>query len=159
MPGTPWDAATYDTSSTPQQRWSDEVLGRLGDLAPDARVLDVGCGTGRMAEALLELVPRGRVLGIDASPDMVALARERLGDRADVWACDVLDLELDEPVDAIVSKATLHWDHDRLWPRLAAALRPGGILETQCGGRGNIARVCEAIEAAAREGAPELVDW
>jgi trans-aconitate 2-methyltransferase len=161
MPGTPWDAATYDRSSTPQQRWSDEVLGRLGALAPDARVLDVGCGTGRMAEALLELVPRGRVLAIDASSEMVELARERLGDRADVWTCDVLALELDEPVDAIVSNATLHWvpDHDALWRRLAAALRPGGILETQCGGRGNIARVAAAIEDAAREAAPELAGW
>jgi trans-aconitate 2-methyltransferase len=163
MPATPWDAATYDRSSAPQQRWSEDVLGRLAErgLAPDARVLDVGCGTGRMAEALLELVPRGRVLAIDASAEMVALARERLGDRADVWTCDVLDLELDEPVDAIVSNATLHWvpDHDRMWRRLAAALRPGGVLETQCGGRGNIARVCEAIEAAARDTAPELSGW
>jgi trans-aconitate 2-methyltransferase len=161
MPGTPWDAATYDRSSTPQQRWSGEVLERLDGLAPDARVLDVGCGTGRMAEALLQLVPRGRVLAIDASAEMVALARERLGDRADVWTCDVLDLELGEPVDAIVSNATLHWvpDHDRMWGRLAAALRPGGVLETQCGGRGNIARVREAIEAAARECAPELSGW
>jgi trans-aconitate 2-methyltransferase len=114
-----------------------------------------------MAEALLELVPRGRVLGIDASPDMVALARERLGDRADVWTCDVLELELEEPVDAIVSNATLHWvrDHDRLWPRLAAALRPGGRVEVQCGGAGNIARVREAIDAAASEVAPELAGW
>ena len=158
---TPWDAATYDRSSGPQQAWSTDVLGRLEDLAPDARVLDVGCGTGRMAEALLDLVPQGRVLGIDASAEMVALAGERLGERADVWACDVLDLELDEPVDAIVSNATLHWvpDHERLWQRLARALRPGGILETQCGGHGNIARVCAAIEAAALEQAPELAGW
>jgi trans-aconitate 2-methyltransferase len=130
-------------------------------IAPDATVLDVGCGTGLVTEALLALVPQGRVLAIDASADMVELARRRLGDRAEVWCQDVLDLEVDEPVDAIVSTAALHWvtDHDRLWARLARALRPGGVLEVQCGGEGNIDRVREVIEAVARDAAPELVGW
>jgi trans-aconitate 2-methyltransferase len=158
---TPWDARTYDESSAPQQEWAVDVLARLEGVAPDATVLDVGCGTGRVTEALLPLVPRGHVLAIDASPDMVELARGRLGDRAQVWCQDVLDLDLDDPVDAIVSTATLHWvpDHDRLWARLARALRPGGALEAQCGGQGNIERVREVIEAVAREQAPELVGW
>jgi trans-aconitate 2-methyltransferase len=91
----------------------------------------------------------------------VALARARLGERARVWCQSVLDLDLEEPVDAIVSTATLHWvsDHDLLFSRLAQALRPGGVLEIQCGGEGNINRVRVAIQAAARELAPELLDW
>jgi trans-aconitate 2-methyltransferase len=159
--GTAWDARTYDQSSEPQQAWAKEVLSRLEGIAPDATALDVGCGTGRVTEALLSLVPRGRVLAIDASADMVALARKRLGDRAEVWCQDVLELNLDEPVDAIVSTATLHWviDHGRLWPRLARALRPGGLLEVQCGGEGNIDGVREVIDAVARDAAPELVGW
>jgi trans-aconitate 2-methyltransferase len=159
-PATPWDAQTYDVSSEPQQAWAADVLARLQGIAPDATVLDVGCGTGRVTESLLALVPRGRVLAIDASADMVGLARERLGDRAEVWCQDVLDLEL-PPVDVIVSTATLHWvtDHDRMWARLAQALGPGGRLEAQCGGVGNIARVREVIAAVARDTAPELVDW
>ena len=158
---TPWDAETYDRSSAPQQSWAEDVLGRLDGLAPDATVLDVGCGTGRVTERLLELVPRGRVLAIDASEAMVELARAHLGDRAEVSCQDALELEVPEPVDAIVSTAALHWvgDHDRLWPRLASTLRPGGRLEVQCGGKGNIARVREAIEAAAHEVAPELAGW
>ena len=158
---TPWDARTYDRTSEPQQEWASEVLARLEGIAQDATVLDVGCGTGRVTEALLALVPRGRVLAIDASADMVALARTRLGERAQVWCEDALDLDLDEPVDAIVSTATLHWvpDHDRLWSRLARALRPGAVLEIQCGGEGNIDGVCEVIEAVARDSAPELVGF
>ena len=158
---TPWDARTYDRSSEPQQSWAADVLARLAGTAPDATILDVGCGTGRVTQELLALVPRGRVLAIDASADMVALAQQRLGDRAEVWCQDALDLEVGEPVDAIVSTATLHWvtDHDRLWARLAYALKPGGVLEAQCGGKGNIDRVREVIDAVARDMAPELVGW
>ena len=158
---TPWDAGTYDRTSEPQQAWASEVLARLKGIAPDATVLDVGCGTGRITEALFDLVPAGRVLAIDQSAEMVALARERLGSRAEVWRQDVLDLGLERALDAIVSTATLHWvpDHDRLWPRLASALRPGGALEVQCGGKGNIARIRRVIDAVAHEMAPELVGW
>jgi trans-aconitate 2-methyltransferase len=161
MAATPWDARTYDESSEPQQAWAVDVLARLSGIAPDATVLDVGCGTGRVTEALLALVPQGRVLAMDASAEMVALARERLGERAAVWCADALELEVDEPVDAIVSTAALHWvrDHDRLWIGLARALRPGGVLEIQCGGEGNIDGVREVIEAVAEDVAPELVGW
>jgi trans-aconitate 2-methyltransferase len=159
--GTPWDAHAYDTTSGPQQEWAADVLTRLNGVSPHATVLDVGCGTGRVTEMLLDRVPHGRVLAIDASPEMVALARERLGDRAEVWCEDVLELDLPRPVDAVFSTATLHWvvDHERLWATLARALRPGGVLEVQCGGEGNIRGVREAIEAVARRSAPELVDW
>jgi trans-aconitate 2-methyltransferase len=156
-----WDASSYDRLSEPQQQWAADVLGRLCDLAPDSTLLEIGCGTGRVTERLLALVPHGSVLAIDASPDMVALARRRLGGRATVWCEDALELELADRVDAIVSTATLHWvgSHDLLWRRLAQALVPGGRLEVQCGGKGNIERVRVAIERVAREIAPELIGF
>lgn len=158
---TPWDARTYDVTSAPQQTWALDVLARLEGIPPDATVLDVGCGTGRVTESLLALVPRGRVLALDASAEMVGLARSRLGDRAEVWCQDVLDLALAEPVDVIVSTATLHWvtDHDRMWARLAGALRPAGILEVQCGGAGNLARVRKVIETVVVDAFPELAGF
>ena len=159
--GTEWDAGTYDRSSAPQQSWAADVLARLEGIAPDATILDVGCGTGRVTEALLELVPRGRVLAFDASQEMVAFARARLGNRAEVWRQDVLELALPEPVDAVVSNAVLHWvpDHDRLWTALAGALRAGGRLEIQCGGKGNVAAVRAAMEPVVAELAAELAGW
>ena len=159
--GTPWDARSYERISAPQQSWAADVLARLRGIPQDAVVLDVGCGAGQVTEALLELVPHGRVLALDASQAMVDRARERLGDRARVWCQDVLELTLEAPVDALFSTATLHWvrDHDRLWERLAGALAPGGRIEAQCGGEGNIARVRTVIDAVAVELAPELVGF
>ena len=80
------------------------------------------------------------VIAIDQSPSMVEAARQRLGETADIHVVDLLELELDEPVDAIISTATFHWiaDHDLLFRRLHAALRSGGHLVAQCGGEGNI---------------------
>jgi trans-aconitate 2-methyltransferase len=134
-----WNGASYDRISGPQQAMGSAVLERL-PLRGDEVVLDAGCGSGRITELLLERLPRGRVIAVDGSESMVAAARERLGSRVDVRLGDLLSLEVEEPVDAILSTATFHWiaDHERLFERLRAALRPGGLLVAQCGGRGNI---------------------
>ncbi len=134
-----WDGASYDRISGTMEALALEVLERL-DLAGDELVLDAGCGSGRIAQALAERLPRGRVIAVDQSPSMVDAARKRLGPEFDVRVADLLELELEEPLDAILSTATFHWilDHDRLFERLLAALRPGGRLVAQCGGEGNI---------------------
>ncbi len=145
-----WDATTYDRVSEPQLGWGREVLDRL-PLRGDETVLDAGCGTGRVTAELLHRLPRGRVIAIDAAPSMVVKARAFLGERATVLEQDLLDLRLPEPVDAAISTATFHWidDHDRLFTRLHAALRPGASLSAQFGGEGNVARFRAAIEAVA----------
>jgi trans-aconitate 2-methyltransferase len=157
-----WDGATYDRISAPQTAWGREVLERL-PLAGDERVLDAGCGSGRVTEMLLRRLPRGRVVAVDASPSMAASARERLGAAVDVRVMDLVELELEEPVDAILSTATFHWiaDHPRLFSRLRATLRPGGRLVAQCGGEGNVRRTREAAQAAGGEEpfAPYMEGW
>ncbi|HTD58251.1 MAG TPA: methyltransferase domain-containing protein, partial [Solirubrobacteraceae bacterium] len=134
-----WDGATYDRISAPMEALGREVLARL-DLTGDEFVLDAGCGSGRITEALLEQLPRGRVIGVDQSASMVDAARQRLGPGVDLRVIDLLELELEEPLDAILSTATFHWisDHDLLFRRLRAALRSGGRIAAQCGGEGNI---------------------
>ena len=157
-----WDADSYDRIGGPMTAMAAAVLDRL-ELAGNETVLDAGCGTGRVSELLLERLPNGRVLAVDADPGMVALAQERLAGRAEVRGADLLELALDEPVDAIISTATFHWvpDHVRLFERLFAALRPGGQLVAQCGGEGNIAELRAAGEAvgAEPEFAPAFEGW
>ncbi len=145
-----WDAETYDAISDPQFSWGSEVLERL-ELRGDEDVIDAGCGSGRVTEQLLERLPRGSVLAVDASEAMAAKAGERLGDRASYLVADLSELQVEEPVDLIFSTATFHWilDHERLFDRLRAALRPGGRLIAQCGGLGNVADHAQAIAAVA----------
>ena len=136
-----WDAATYDRVSGPQVAMAGPVIERL-TLRGDETVLDAGCGSGRVTKLLLERLPRGRVIAVDAAPSMVEEARAALGDRVRVIRSDLTELELDEQVDAVFSNAVFHWvqDHDALFARLHAVLRPGGRLVTQCGGAGNVDR-------------------
>jgi trans-aconitate 2-methyltransferase len=147
---TEWDARTYERVSGPQVSWGRTVIEAI-PLRGDETALDAGCGTGRVTRLLAERLPRGRVIGVDGSRGMVEEAAERLADlapRVSVRQGDLLELELEEPVDLIVSTATFHWilDHDALFRRLFAALRPGGRLVAQCGGLGNV----DATLAAAR---------
>jgi trans-aconitate 2-methyltransferase len=142
-----WDAESYDRVSSPQLAMGRDVLARL-PLNGDETVLDAGCGTGRVTSLLLERLPHGRVIAIDASADMVARAQENLPE-VDVRQADLADFALDEQVDAVLSTATFHWigDHDALFACLAKALKPGGRLEAQCGGEGNVARLHAAARA------------
>jgi len=139
MPVREWDGASYDRISQTMETLGLGVLERL-ELRGDEAVLDAGCGSGRITQALIERLPRGRVIAIDESPSMIAAARERLGPDVDLRVGDLLELELEAPADAILSTATFHWiaDHERLFARLRGALAPGGRLVAQCGGEGNI---------------------
>ncbi len=143
-----WNAASYHILSNPHVDWGERVLARL-PLRGDETVLDAGCGTGRLTARLLERLPNGKVFGFDRSANMLAEAeanlRPRFGDRVTFLQGDLLDLDLPEPVDAIFSTATFHWvlDHDALFARLFAALKPGGMLVAQCGGGANIAGVLD----------------
>lgn len=147
-----WHGRSYDRISGPQEAMGREVLERL-PLNGDELALDAGCGSGRLTEQLLRRLPEGRVIALDASRSMVEAARERLAaplaqGRVRLVRGELLELELEESVDVVFSTATFHWiaDHERLFARLRAALRPGGRLVSQSGGEGNIGGLRGAAE-------------
>jgi trans-aconitate 2-methyltransferase len=146
-PARDWDAATYHRVAGPQEEWARGVIDRL-ELSGDETVLDAGCGTGRVTRLLLDRLPRGRVIGVDASPAMIDKAREELGGDAELIVSDLLDLSLSEEVDVVFSNATFHWilDHRRLFARLHTALVSGGRMEAQCGGIGNVEEFLNSVE-------------
>jgi trans-aconitate 2-methyltransferase len=155
MKAADWRGDAYDRISEPHAAMGFPVLDRL-DLAGHERVLDGGCGSGRLTERLLERLPRGRVVALDGSASMLAAARrrlERFGGRVTYLEADLgrPPLPIEDPVDAVMSTATFHWvlDHDALFSGLAGVLRPGGRLSFQCGGEGNASSV---IQAAREEG-------
>lgn len=167
MAGKPaeWDAEAYHRLAKPQEEWARQVLERL-PLRGDEVVLDAGCGSGRVTRMLLEMLPEGRVIGVDGSQAMIDEARTNLGQwsaRVDLRVADLLELEVAEPVDAVFSNATFHWvpDHPKLFRRLREAMRSGAPLVAQCGGEGNVAEFAAAIEEASAlpAFAPHFEGW
>jgi trans-aconitate 2-methyltransferase len=147
-----WDAETYDAVSDPQFEWGMSVLDRL-ELRGDETALDAGCGSGRVTAELAKRLPNGRLIAVDGSEAMIAKARERLGEGVTYLVKDLSELIIEEPVELIFSTATFHWilDHERLFERLHAVLRPGGRLVAQCGGEGNVARYAQSIATVAAQ--------
>src|SRR3954465_7077725 len=87
-----WDGAAYDRLSTPMEQLGREVMERL-DLRGDETILDAGRGSGRLTQLLIDRVPDGRVIGVDASASMIDAARERLGDAAGRRAAALVGLD------------------------------------------------------------------
>jgi trans-aconitate 2-methyltransferase len=146
-----WNAETYHRVSDPHVAWGMRVLARL-PLDGDECVLDVGCGTGRLTERLLERLPRGHVVALDLSPNMLQAARghlaPRFAKRVSFTRADAAALPVAGRADAVFSTATFHWvlDHPALFRSILAALKPGGRLVAQCGGGPNIQRLHDRCE-------------
>lgn len=150
-----WNAGRYHDISAPQQAWGRKVLDRL-PLEGTERVLDIGCGTGRLTEELARRVPAGRVVGVDRSPAMLATAAAWLNERAPgtlLVQADGASLPFLRAFDAVFSGATFHWlhDHAALFRSIVAALRPGGRLVAQCGGGPNLALLYARADGLMRQ--------
>ncbi|MBW8717018.1 MAG: trans-aconitate 2-methyltransferase [Variovorax paradoxus] len=127
-----WNPALYRRYEDERTRPAQELLARV-PLPEAARVVDLGCGPGNSTELLANRFPTAKVVGTDNSEAMLASARERLPqarfELSDIatWAPQ------DQAPNLIYANAALQWvpDHERLIPRLFAALAPGGVLAIQ----------------------------
>jgi trans-aconitate 2-methyltransferase len=137
-----WDAATYHRISDPQLAWGRSVAARLAP-APGERILDLGCGTGRLTEEIAA-TPGIFVVGLDRSAAMVqeAAARRPVRGLTPVTyvRADGAALPFVDAFDAVFSTATFHWilDHDGLFRNVHTALKKGGRFVAQGGGSGNL---------------------
>lgn len=164
--GTEWNAASYHKVSAPQTGWGQKVLARV-EVRGDERAIDVGCGSGRLTGELLERLPRGTLIAIDRSWNMLMTARANLrpafGERVKFAQVTLPAMPFTGWADLVFSTATFHWvpDHQALFNNIFAALRPGGRLVAQCGGGPNLARARAFAERLKRTPpfAPYFEQW
>ncbi len=123
-----WDPGAYARFRALRMRPALDLLMQVG-VPPAGDVVDLGCGDGAAAASLRGRFPKRRLIGVDASPAMLAQAR---GYDATVES-DIARWAPVAPVGLIFSNAVLHWlpDHAALLPRLAGLLAPGGTLAVQ----------------------------
>lgn len=136
-----WNAGVYHRVSAPQFEWGMRVLERL-ELDGTERIVDVGCGTGRLTREVASRVSAGRVVGVDRSASMLAQAKTHLVDAGvPLVRAHAAALPFVAAFDVVFSTATFHWvlDHDALFRSLFSVLVSGGRLHAQAGGGPNLA--------------------
>jgi trans-aconitate 2-methyltransferase len=113
---TEWDASEYARISGLQEAMAEEVLSLL-DLKGTKRVLDVGCGNGKVTAEIASRVPQGPVLGVDSSADMIAFALSRFDPTVRpnlrFQIADARRLPFRDEFDLVVSFNALHWIHEQ----------------------------------------------
>ncbi len=153
-----WNPDDYMKHSSAQQQLAQELIAKL-ELHGHERLLDIGCGDGKVTAEIARLLPDSAVTGIDSSEEMIAHCMQRfprgLHPSLSFTVMDALDLRFDNEFDIVFSNAALHWviDHRRVLAGIKRALRPGGRLLIQMAGRGNAAAVfavCDEMRAESR---------
>ena len=149
-----WDVARYQGQHSFVWEYGASLLD-LVDLKPGERLLDVGCGSGERTQALAERQPLAHCFGLDADPAMIRTAKEQYSSsgllvsfyQGDV-RCDI-PME-DGPYDVVFSNAALHWvpQAEQAVASISQALKPGGRLIVEFGGKGNVDKIVTATNRA-----------
>ena len=142
-----WSPADYANNAAFVPALGAAALSLL-DPRPGEFILDLGCGDGVLTTRIM--AAGARVIGLDASPEMVEAARARGVDAfiADAQALDLARQSLRfGAFDAAFSNAALHWmlDPEAVANGVFSALRPGGRFVGEMGGEGNIATLRQGI--------------
>jgi trans-aconitate methyltransferase len=150
-----WNAADYAANSAAQHAWARELMARLA-LRGDERVLDVGCGDGKVTAEIARVLKSGVITGIDSSRQMIEFARKTFPrakhPNLDFQVMDARCIELEQRIDVVFSSSVLHWvdDHPAFLRGAASVLRPGGRLLVSSGGKGNAQDVFLALRPELR---------
>lgn len=145
-----WNASDYASHSGVQQKWARELISGL-NLMGNESLLDVGCGDGKVTAEVAAYLEAGTVVGIDNSEEMIALANKNfpshLYPNLSFQQQDARELPFCREFSVVFSNAVLHWvlDHGPVLKGIYRALKPGGRVVVQMGGKGNAARVVEAV--------------
>ncbi len=132
-----FDGERYKQASRHQKEWGNRLIAEL-TLRGDESILDLGCGDGVLTAQLADLVPNGKVVGIDASIGMIRTAKALERGNLSFRHMNVDDMDYVDCFDVIYSNAALHWvkNHKRLLANSLAALKAGGILRWSFAGDG-----------------------
>lgn len=141
-----FDGEKYKKASKHQKEWGNGLIAEL-TLSGNEEILDLGCGDGVLTEQLSQLVPNGKVLGIDTSEGMIATAKNRGKSNLEFMQMDINNMNFQNMFDIIFSNAALHWvkNHEKLLLNSFNALKRNGVLLWDFAGNGNCSNFYEVV--------------
>ncbi|KAF0133278.1 MAG: trans-aconitate 2-methyltransferase [Candidatus Saganbacteria bacterium] len=151
-----WNSGLYKNFSQNQLNWGKELIEKLAPQTGE-NILDVGCGNGILTAEIAKLAAPGKALGIDSSEDMINSAQQSysINDYPNLLfkICPIERFESKDAFDGVFSNASLHWvkDHQLALKNIYKALRNGGRIVLQFGGKNNAHQVVDAFEKVINE--------
>ncbi len=144
-----FDGKKYEKASSHQKEWGSQLIAEL-NLQGSEKVLDLGCGDGTLSVEISELLPNGKVVGIDASQGMIDTALPKAKENLNFLQMDINHLSFVEEFDVIFSNATLHWikNHQKLFQNVDRSLHTNGRVHFNFAGDGNCSNFFKVIREA-----------
>jgi trans-aconitate methyltransferase len=146
-----WDAKDYAKNSQNQYQWAQELIPKL-KLQGNEHILDIGCGDGKITAQLTQFVPRGCIVGIDSSAQMINLAQTNFSETQNpnlsFRLMDARSLSFCSEFDLAFSNAALHWivDQKAVLSGVKQSLKSGGRLLFQMAGKGNAKAILDILD-------------
>ena len=145
-----FDGKKYKKASKHQKEWGNKIIGEM-NIKEDSIILDLGCGDGVLTQILSSKVPKGKVIGIDASKGMIDTAKEIRKKNLEFRLMDINNFHFEEKFDLIFSNAALHWvkDHKKLFDKCDNVLKDGGRIIFNFAGNGNCENFFQVVKEIA----------
>jgi len=129
-----WDAGLYDEQNRTRVEAGLKLIAKAA-IGPEEKVLDIGCGTGTLTAEMARLAHKGRVVGLDPSEDMLAMARAKASPFGNIVLIQgrAEEMSFSSEFSLAYSSNALQWviDQDAAVKNIYSALEPGGRLAVQ----------------------------